>query len=285
MTDRTPFEPKPPAAGRPLRCEEWEAMLADALDGSLAETGREAFRSHSDGCPACSRMLGEARQGRQWLEYLHVEPQVPAELMAKILASTSGSEAAVGHTGVAALASLPMQPAWKRVWLPGLRRTVEPRLMMTAAMAFFSLALTLNLAGVRLNEWKWSDLHPATWRSNLVRQFSNAKKPVVRYYDNLRVVYEVESRMRELRRTTEEAEPQQNQQKKQAPAERQSPGNARKGSGRAEPHTAGPRPAPAARPAWAGLETKRKAARPAMKVLVRLRLFPQRADQAGRSLA
>ena len=36
MSERTPFELNP----RKLRCEEWEALLADALDGAL--TTREA---------------------------------------------------------------------------------------------------------------------------------------------------------------------------------------------------------------------------------------------------
>jgi hypothetical protein len=35
------------------------------------------------------------------------------------------------------------------------------------------------------------------------RRLTMASTPIVRYYDHLRFVYEVESRMRELRRTTE----------------------------------------------------------------------------------
>jgi hypothetical protein len=66
-------------------------------------------------------------------------------------------------------------------------------------MAFFSIALTLNLAGVRLSNLRLADLRPRTVRSYMERQLTMASVPIVRYYDHLRFVYEVEARMRELR--------------------------------------------------------------------------------------
>jgi hypothetical protein len=70
---------------------------------------------------------------------------------------------------------------------------------MTAAMAFFSIALTLNLAGVRLSNMRLADLRPRVVRSYMERQLTMASVPIVRYYDHLRFVYEVEARVRELR--------------------------------------------------------------------------------------
>ena len=96
-----------------------------------------------------------------------------------------------------------MPPAWQRPGFMGqIRRFAEPRLMMTAAMAFFSIALTLNLTGVRLTSLRLSDLRPTAIRSFMERQITMASTPIIRYYDHLRFVYEVESRMRELRRST-----------------------------------------------------------------------------------
>ena len=74
---------------------------------------------------------------------------------------------------------------------------------MTAAMAFFSIALTLNLTGVRLSICGSPILRPAAVRSFMERRLTMASVPIVRYYDHLRFVYEVESSMRELRRSTE----------------------------------------------------------------------------------
>jgi hypothetical protein len=84
---------------------------------------------------------------------------------------------------------------------------------MTAAMAFFSIALTLNLVGVHLNQLHAADLKP----SSLRRSFYQANAHVVRYYDNLRVVYELESRVRDLQRSSDnEAAPRPESSDKQA---------------------------------------------------------------------
>jgi hypothetical protein len=206
--------------GRVLRCDEWESLLADAMDGTLNAADRAAFDRHNAECVQCGQMLKETEQGRAWMEYLAVEPEVPADLLNKILARTSqGSQ-----TGVAAPAlSLPARPAWHRVVLPAARQVFEPRLLMTAAMAFFSIALTLNLTGIKLTQLRAADFEPARLKANLTRQFYSTNAQVTKYYENLRLVYEMESRVRELRRTTE-SEP--------APAPQQSPKPpARDGSG------------------------------------------------------
>jgi hypothetical protein len=113
--------------------------------------------------------------------------------------------------------------------LPVRRTMWDTRMMMTAAMAFFSIALTLNLAGVRLTHLRLSDLTPASLEMNLTHQFYGAKSSVVRYYDNLRLVYEVESKMRDLRR----AEEIQQQEQQQVPANPS--GNGHKNGGKLTP--------------------------------------------------
>jgi hypothetical protein len=192
--------------GRVLRCDEWESLLADALDGSLSAADDAAFARHHRECALCAQMLKETEQGQSWMQYLAEEPEVPAGLLNKILARTSGPQ-----PGVAAPAlSLPPRPAWHRVMLPAVRQVLEPRLMMTAAMAFFSIALTLNLAGIKVTDLRAADLQPSRLRANITRSYYSTNEQVTKYYKNLRLVYEMESRVRELRRTTEsEPAPQQ----------------------------------------------------------------------------
>ena len=72
---------------------------------------------------------------------------------------------------------------------------LEPRLAMTAAMAFFSIALTLNLTGVRLNQMHASDLKP----ENLRRSYYQATASAARHYEGIRVVHVLESRVDDLR--------------------------------------------------------------------------------------
>jgi hypothetical protein len=192
--------------------------LADALDGLLKPEDEATFTAHMAVCPACAALFDEARKGREWLEFLSPEPEVPEGLLDRILAQTGPGQ--VDGFGLVAASDnvLPMPagaaaahpyrahgvPAWQR---PGLvaqvRRFAEPRLLMTAAMAFFSIALTLDMTGVHLSNVRLSDLRPSAIRSFMERRLTMASTPIVRYYDHLRFVYEVESRMRELRRTTQ----------------------------------------------------------------------------------
>ncbi|HVJ09579.1 MAG TPA: anti-sigma factor [Acidisarcina sp.] len=291
MSDRTPFESNP----RKLRCEEWEALLADALDGALTTRDQASFERHAAECPLCVTMLAEAQKGQQWLQFLHPEPPIPADLLQRILVKTAGTAALGADPATSPALPLPAAvhhrtPAWQRFSLPaGVRRYIEPRMMMTAAMAFFSIAMTLNLAGVRLTALRGQDLRPSAMFSNLERQFYTAKAPVVRYYENLRVVYEVESRMRELRRTTESDEtktpPQTEQQK--APAANENGGSARKNGGKSEtPRTVTPPASFAGRPIEARLQDLPEGHNRLYTHEVQQNsLFPPRADQAERSLA
>lgn len=293
MSERAPFELNP----RKLRCEEWEALLTDAIDGALTTTDRASFELHSSECPACVTMLAEAQKGQQWLQFLHTEPPVPADLLQRILTRTTGTVSTHLANATSPASPLPVAantPEWKRFSIPaGMRRFVEPRMMMTAAMAFFSIALTLNMAGVRLTSLRGQDLRPSALRSNLERQFYTARAPVVRYYENLRVVYEVESRMRELRRTNESDEPSTppKTEPQKAPATNDNGGSARKNGGKSEsPRTAGPSTFFAGRPIEACLQAmpdgwNRQTTHDGQTEEAENSLFPKRADQPERSLA
>jgi hypothetical protein len=177
-------------------------MLADALDGLLSPADEARFRAHMAVCPACAAFYEESRKGLEWLEFLSPEPEAPAGLVDKILATTGpGQIAGYGLLATAGAAPVLPQP-WQQPGFMGfVRRFAEPRLMMTAAMAFFSIALTLNLTGVKLTAFHVADLKPSSIRAYMERQFTTASSPIIRYYDHLRLVYEVETRMRELRRS------------------------------------------------------------------------------------
>src|SRR5215472_17486083 len=195
-------------------CGQWETLLADALDGLLRPEDENTFSSHMAGCPNCTTLFEEARQGREWLEFLSPEPEVPAGLLDKLLAQTGPGQMAGMGLATPAGNVVPIIPVMQRQsFMARMRRFAEPRLLMTAAMAFFSLALTLNLTGVRLSRIRLSDLRPTAVRSFMERQLTMASTPIIRYYDHLRVVYEVQSRMRELRKTTQSTDNQENQKK------------------------------------------------------------------------
>lgn len=250
MSERNPFDPHSKPAGafsgdggrRSLSCEEWEALLADALDGALPPGEDRAFDEHAASCIPCGVLLSQAREGRDWLNFLHPEPELPAGLVERILSKTSGATAerplAVYGAPIAATPGV--------LTLPVRRFTPDSRLMMTAAMAFFSIALTLNLAGIRVTSLRLADLTPASIQNNLTRQFFGAKTQVVRYYNNLRVVYEFESRMRELRQdeTNQPSRSPQPAGSSKPASENQPPATNRHNGGRLQALPNAPRLAP-----------------------------------------
>ncbi len=209
-------------------CGEWEALLTDALDGLLQPAEEAQFVAHKAGCAACAALYEEARRGREWLALLSPEPEPPEGLLEKILASTGPGHVSGGLPVPASPNTVPafVPPVWQQPgFLARMRSGVQPRLLMTAAMAFFSLALTLNMAGVQLTKVRLADLRPRAVRSYMERRLNMASVPIVRYYDHLRIVYEVEEGVRELRGQSD-AESNGNQQQEQTPPV--TPGESRK---------------------------------------------------------
>ncbi len=227
------------STGKAPGCIACEEMLAEALDESLGEADRAWFDRHVNACTDCRQMLADAQRGAAWLELLKSpRPEPSAHLMERILAQTSGmaglpDSTATGQTlheprmvpAAAPLLNPVAMPANLLQFRPNLRRMprfarlstamFEPRLAMTAAMAFFSIALTLNLTGVQLNRVRVSDLKPA----NLKRTYYEANAEATRYYENLRVVRVMQSRVDDLRETNSDdfASPAPRQEPKPQP--------------------------------------------------------------------
>ena len=232
MADLNQFgSAKPVQSGDAQHCAQCEAMLADELDGTLSASDQALFDLHMAGCASCSAMLADARRGAAWLEMLKSpRPEPPVALLERILAQTCnqaddafstqnhpltsrqpntilGRPTAVSSPADHAAAGYgtgKILPFRSRIVssfrLRSISQTLlQPRLAMTAAMAFFSIALTLNLLGVRLSSLRASDLRP----SSIKRNFYEANAHVARYYTNLKVVYELESRVRDLQHSSD----------------------------------------------------------------------------------
>ena len=59
-----------------MQCNEFDALLSDALDKILTGPKAEAFQAHAKACPVCGPLLAEAEIGKHWLEQLvDVEPR------------------------------------------------------------------------------------------------------------------------------------------------------------------------------------------------------------------
>ena len=193
-----------------MQCNEFDLLLTDALDGVLSGAKLDQFQAHARVCPSCGPLLAEAEAGRNWLKSL-TEVEAPANLVHNILASTTGVDnqrlrAAMGaaEPHISWLdrvqASL-FEPIWATVR--------QPRFAMSFAMAFFALSVGLTVAGVKPADLRQISLRPAAIRHT----YYATQARVVRYYENVRIVYEVESRVREFRRSAAPAEPGPTKQK------------------------------------------------------------------------
>ncbi|HEY6766170.1 MAG TPA: zf-HC2 domain-containing protein [Candidatus Sulfotelmatobacter sp.] len=191
-----------------LHCNEFDGLLTDALDGVLTGATLDRFQAHSRVCPACGPLFAEAEAGRNWLKGLtEVEP--PVSLVTNILASTTGVD--TQRLWANAPASQPQISWWERAqaWFSGAMQPIwgtvrQPRFAMSFGMAFFSLSVALTVAGVKPTDLRQVSLRPAAIRHS----YYTTQARVVRYYENIRFVYEVESRVREFKRSVAPAEGQ-----------------------------------------------------------------------------
>jgi hypothetical protein len=187
-----------------MHCNEFEALLLEAVEGTLEAGQLTQFQAHARACTTCGPLFAEADAGRRWLKGLaEVEP--PKNLVHNILARTTGVEE--GRV-------VPMvepKATWQERWLGWVRPTLatswvavrQPRFAMSMAMAFFSVSMALNVTGVRLGDLKKIDLRP----SAIERSYKQTQGQVVKYYRNIRLVYDIESKLRELKQSTTPAEP------------------------------------------------------------------------------
>ena len=200
----------------PMTCSEFESLLNEALDGTLDAAARQRFEAHKAGCPVCLQAFTEVQAGLNWLETLpEVEP--PARLLHSILAETT--HAARQHVPAAE------KTGWMesvRGWLrPIIEPAMQPRLAMSAATAFFSVTLVLNVAGFRIGNLKGANLRPSAVIAGISQFAGETQGRIVKYYENLRFVYEIENRVRQLKNATDQNTQQpddnNNQQKQQKP--------------------------------------------------------------------
>ena len=194
-----------------MQCSEFDALLSDALDKVLGGPKAQAFQAHASSCPICGPLLAEAESGKRWLEQL-VEVEPPRQLVHNILAATTG----IDNLGLDRAAAA--EPSWwerAASWAKGFARPIvalskQPRFAMSFGMAFFSLSVSLSLAGVRLADLRRVDLRPSAIR----RSYYETSGKVFKYYENIRFVYEIQSRVREFKRVTAPAEPAPAKQQK-----------------------------------------------------------------------
>jgi hypothetical protein len=193
-----------------MQCVEVEALLAEAIDDTLHGSTLAAFEAHRDSCSACRAKVEEASRGMHWLKGLdEVEP--PRNLVHNILAQT------IGQIPEPRAAQAPKGESWlerlKGKVSPVFAPVVTPRFAMSFGMAFFSITMLLSIAGFHVADLRHVDLST----KGITKTYYSTQARVVRYYENIRLVYEIETRVRDLRRvaTPQNKQEEPTQQKNQ----------------------------------------------------------------------
>src|ERR1035437_6683732 len=189
--------------GRPqMECAEFEGLVGDALDGQLSAARKESFEAHRRVCAVCGPLFAEVQAGQQWLRSLEAV-EAPAYLVRNILEATSGVVSRRSLAATSATADGGTTPLGERVrerWgsfsalffrpVPAFVR--QPRVVVSFGMIFFSFSLALNAVGVKAKDVAKIDLRPAAAR----HAYNGAQIWVVQHYENIRFVYEIESKLR-----------------------------------------------------------------------------------------
>jgi hypothetical protein len=161
-------------------CDQIEERLIDYLDGLLQGAERAEFEAHVARCGQCAPLLASVSQ---LVSEMHAMKQVepPPRLIYSILDKTLGPREAVSN--------------WQAIknFLGGL---ASPKFAYGAASVMATCFILVGASGFSFNKPKLADLRPATMALNANRKLHLGYARTVKYVSDLRVVYEIQSRLR-----------------------------------------------------------------------------------------
>jgi hypothetical protein len=176
-------------------CEHIEERLSDYIDGLLSPDERHAFDMHANTCENCSQMVASISH---LVSDLHTVEQIetPPRLVYAILNQTLGPRAS--------------KTRWQASfgWLRGL---ASARFAYYGVSVAATLLIFLIASGISLRKPKLADLAPANVYRKIDGQAHRAYAHTAKFVSDLRVVYEIQSRLNkdnELPTTPESTVPQ-----------------------------------------------------------------------------
>jgi hypothetical protein len=170
-----------------MNCSDLEVLLCDFVDGTLGGEQKSAVEQHLATCPACAELAADSASAIAFMERVAVVVP-PAELVTRILFElplVRRAEHSVSSS------------AWRRFRAKWLEPVLQPRFAMGMAMTVLSFAMLGRFAGIEVRQLKPADLNPVkVWMAVEDRTHRTWERGL-KYYDSLRVVYEIQTRLRE----------------------------------------------------------------------------------------
>jgi len=167
-----------------VNCADVEILLADYVDGTLRGDAASALEAHLTGCAACAELARDSAHAVEFMERA-AAVEAPPELVTRILFEvTAGPSRAVIKPSLV-----------RRLFGRWLEPILQPRVAMGMAMTVLSFAMIGRFTNVR--QLTPADLDPVkVWTAaedRVVRWYNRG----VKYYESLRVVYEIQTRLKE----------------------------------------------------------------------------------------
>lgn len=197
-----------------MNCADFETLLADYLDGALSALHSAELDQHASSCHSCRELMQDVTAG---LRLLHNAPDValPPELVTRI-----AYQAPLGRLRHP-LDKPGILSRWASRWLQPL---LQPKLAMGMAMTVLSFAMLQKCTGIQVQHIQAADLNPMRIWDGVEDKAIRTKDRAVKYYENIRLVYEIESRLKDME-AQPEASSQPPQRAKGAGKQNQPPGN------------------------------------------------------------
>ncbi|HWY08203.1 MAG TPA: zf-HC2 domain-containing protein [Candidatus Acidoferrales bacterium] len=176
-------------------CDLIEARLSDYLEGLLQGPERAAFEAHTNSCADCAPLVAGVR-GLVGEMHSMEELETPPRLVYSILDKTlRPRETVTGWQG----------------FLNAIRGLATPKFAYGGASVMATLIILLGASNFSLRKPKLADLRPAAIYQKANQQAHLVIAHSVKYVSDLRVVYEIQSRLRQdenhLQTTPEEMMP------------------------------------------------------------------------------
>lgn len=177
-----------------MKCVDIETLLADYVDGSLAAAERAAVEEHLSECGSCREYLADIQAATAFMGNVP-EVQTPPELIAKIIFETESGRHGRLRSEAGFLRWL--RPIWEPVF--------QPRFAMGMALTILSFSMVAKISGLEVRQIKASDLQPERVWVEVENAGHRVWNNVVKRYDNLRLVLQVQNRLREWAEEEDEA--------------------------------------------------------------------------------
>jgi len=174
-----------------MTCAEIESLICEYVDGELDSAQRAEVERHLDGCPACAELALDSAAAVSFMERA-ADVEAPPELITRILYDAPWTKSKWG---------LPKAGWLGRIFRP----LVQPKYVMSAAMTILSFSMLSRYTPMR--QVKASDLSPSAVWATIDDNAHRAWARTVKYYDNLKVVYEIQTMLREWQAEKDEQKP------------------------------------------------------------------------------